>query len=161
MSEADYYPAATPDAINAIEGASRLVDAFGGFWPDFHDAEVLSLAFEREDPVAQTGTRILANIHVWAMTDRVDEHGMGINEHESRVVLEFRDVEDVMMEGFNYQNVLGQLRLRRRGGEVAPTSSGFDVHFRSIFGLEAIFRCAVVAVLDVRPWDGVERASAV
>lgn len=53
--------------LESIVGAQRLYDWFG-YWPDFHDAEVLKLQFELGGPVALT-------IHTWEMTNRVDSSG--------------------------------------------------------------------------------------
>ena len=68
-----------PPELGTIEGAKNLRDWFG-YWPSFHDAEVILLHLNRSD--AST----LA-VHTWEMTKEVDEKGFYVLA--KHVVVEF------------------------------------------------------------------------
>src|SRR5712692_434714 len=54
--------------LQAIDGARELHDWFG-YWPSFHDAEIIRLHLNRR------GSSSLV-IHTWEMTKEVDEKGL-------------------------------------------------------------------------------------
>jgi hypothetical protein len=54
-----------------VENAAALTKIFGK-WPTFHDAEVLRIVLDR---AGDDGPTIEAQIHVFAMTSRVDDSG--------------------------------------------------------------------------------------
>jgi hypothetical protein len=56
-----------PAEVTEIQGAGELHDWFG-YWPSFHDAEVIGLHLNRK------GSSSL-RIHTWEMTKDVDEKG--------------------------------------------------------------------------------------
>src|SRR5580658_104095 len=68
-----------PAAIEAVAGARELFDWFG-YWPDFHDAEIIRLRLEAGAP-----SSIL--IHTWEMTNEID--AKGFYELRKHVVVEF------------------------------------------------------------------------
>lgn len=87
-----------PQELHAIEGAQQLYDWFG-YWPSFHDAEVLSLHLNR------SGTSSLV-LHTWEMTKELDERGYYIlTKH---VVVEFvmKEIVELNVNGFSQQNVI-------------------------------------------------------
>jgi hypothetical protein len=52
-----------PTELKAVEGAESLYKWFG-YWPNFHDAEVMSLHLNRGAPSSLV-------IHTWEMTKEV------------------------------------------------------------------------------------------
>lgn len=69
-----------PVDLEPIVGAQKLFDWFG-YWPDFHDSEILKFQFELGKPIAFT-------LHTWEMTNRVD--AAGFYETTKHVTVEFR-----------------------------------------------------------------------
>lgn len=67
-----------PAAVEDITGAQELFDWFG-YWPDFHDAEVVRFRLE--------GGMLSLVIHTWEMTNQVD--AKGFYELRKHVVVEF------------------------------------------------------------------------
>ena len=68
-----------PTELELIAGAKELFDWFG-YWPDFHDAEVLKFHL---DPATSSSLVV----HTWEMTNRVNAEGYyDLTKH---VVVEF------------------------------------------------------------------------
>jgi hypothetical protein len=65
--------------LESIAGAQKLYDWFG-YWPDFHDAEIIRFQLELGKPIAFT-------VHTWEMTKRVNADGF--YETTKHVTVEF------------------------------------------------------------------------
>jgi hypothetical protein len=82
-----------PLELEAVEGAKDLREWFG-FWPSFHDAEVISLHQNR----SATSSLLL---HTWEMAKETDERGYYVlTKH---VVVEFllEEILDLSLKGFS------------------------------------------------------------
>jgi hypothetical protein len=82
-----------PAAVDAVTGARELFDWFG-YWPDFHDAEIIQFRLEAGAPTSLV-------IHTWGMTDEVD--AKGFYELRKHVVVEF------VIEAISTINLSGSL----------------------------------------------------
>ncbi len=93
------------DELKAINGAQELYDWFG-YWPSFHDAEVLSVQLNL------IGTSHL-RAHTWEMTNQVDERGYYINT--KHIVVEFilADISRLDLVGFSGQDVIFGLDIQK------------------------------------------------
>jgi len=109
-----------PIETKDIHGASELYDWFG-YWPSFHDAEIISLHLNR-------GGNSSLRVHTWEMTKEVDEKGYYVLARH--VVVEFilEAVSDLSLNGFNHQNVVFGL-------EVEKIDSGFRLRLDDCYGL--------------------------
>ena len=109
-----------PIEIKDIHGASELHDWFG-YWPSFHDAEIVSLHLNR-------GGNSSLRVHTWEMTKEVDEKGYYVLA--KHVVVEFilEAVSGLSLNGFNHQNVIFGL-------EVEKIDSSFRLRFDDCYGL--------------------------
>jgi hypothetical protein len=135
------------DAERFVEGAEGLKAAFGR-WPSFHDAEVVSIVLDRG---GLSGPALEAKIHVFLMTDQVDEHGRYILSNHTLVTLRFRNIVLMRLAFFNSQNVLADLDLT----PVDPDASEGRVlaaSFSASWGVEAELLCDSVAVMRVEPF---------
>jgi hypothetical protein len=96
---------AFPSELEAVEGAKDLHDWFG-YWPSFHDAELIRLDLDRSGPAAMV-------LHTWEMTKEVDANGFYILA--KHVVVEFvlKDIVAASMDGFAHENVLMGLAIAR------------------------------------------------
>lgn len=88
---------------------SELLSALFGHWPDFHDAELLSL---RLDARTEDGPVLEADLEVAEMSDRIDERGYYLPRQKCRTTLRFRSVTGVAMDEFREQNVMDDLVIR-------------------------------------------------
>jgi Immunity protein 50 len=136
-----------------IVGSGKLTTIFG-YWPSFHDAEVLELHFWRGNIQAEKGIYdfpvLTLAIHVWELTREVDPQGYLICRHHTLTKLKFYDVDDFQMQGFNHQNAMMELALRSEERSEGP-SPYFAVEVAPAFGMGASFKCLRVEVLDAVP----------
>jgi len=111
---------AVPTDLQEIPGAAELHDWFG-YWPTFHDAEIISLHLNRK------GCSNL-HVHTWEMTKETDEKGYYVLV--KHVVVEFA-IEGVCaldLDGFNHQNVIFGLSIEK-------TDLGFRLTLDECYGL--------------------------
>jgi Immunity protein 50 len=97
---------ALPDGLKTIAGVQELHEWFG-YWPTFHDAEIVSLHLNRTSPSVLT-------IHTWETTNEVDKAGYYVLAKD--VVVEFildisGDDDSLELYGFSHQNVIMSLAI--------------------------------------------------
>jgi len=97
-----------PDGLKAIAGAQELHDWFG-YWPTFHDAEIVSLILNRTSPSVLT-------IHTWEITHEVDKAGYYVLAKDVVVefILDISAADDSLeLRGFSHQNVMMSLAIEK------------------------------------------------
>ena len=133
-----------------IQGSDKLTSIFG-YWPSFHDAEVIELHFWRGDVDSDNNKYVFpvltAKLHLWEMTSELKPDGFLALHKHTLTRIQFYDVDDFKMEGFNHQNAILGLRLASYERNEGP-SPLFDVHFDPAFGMGATFKCARIEVLE-------------
>ena len=136
------------DPVPLVENAPALTKVFGK-WPTFHDAEVLRIVLDR---AGDDGPTIEVQIHVFAMTSRVDESGHYVLENHRLVTLRFTEVELLGMAWINRQNVLEELII----SDLDPlTHDGRNILVELVtsYGVGATLECKRALVLDVQPFE--------
>jgi hypothetical protein len=133
-----------------IYGA-ELVTAIFGYWPSFHDAEVVRMALERTGNY-ETGPTLLADVHTFEMTPDIDAQGRYVLRHHTLVSLRFDGVQDLELNSFNNQNAVSGIAFTEIGSPALPEPS-YEIVFEGAHGVEATFRCREVMVVSVRPWN--------
>src|SRR5712672_526387 len=91
--------------IAEIPGASDLF-AWFGFWPTFHDGEVLSVHLDRSGP-----SRI--RVHTRERINELDSRGYYVLRKHVIVMFILEDVSDSELDEFNHQNVIACLTLTK------------------------------------------------
>lgn len=133
-----------------IVGGEKLTKVFG-YWPSFHDAEVLVLHFDRGDIQNDKGVYkfpvLTLKIHVWELTREVDSKGYLVCRHHTITTLNFCDVSDFQMQGFNHQNAMLGLSIKSQHRSEGP-SPYFAVELDPAFGMGASFKCLQIEVVD-------------
>jgi Immunity protein 50 len=121
-----------------IPGAAEVIQWFG-YWPTFHDAEVLSIKLDR------SGTSTLA-IRAFETTREVDSSGHYVQAKHATVTFYFegfpRDqygITNIRIEGFNHQNVLGNAEVKR-------TAQGYELVLWGCYGVEGSLGCERIRV---------------
>ncbi len=94
-----------PTELKSIKGAQELYNWFG-FWPSFHDAEVVRLHLNRKGPSYLAA-------HTWEMTERVDSKGYYELAKHAVVQFVLEDLLTLSLEGFSGQNVIFGLSIER------------------------------------------------
>jgi hypothetical protein len=96
-----------------IPGAADVI-AWFGYWPTFHDAEVLAITMDRE-------RGITVAVHVFHTTSEIDSKGHYI--HDKHAIIRFSmtgfpadetGFVPTKLQEFNHQNVLSSARVEKR-----------------------------------------------
>jgi hypothetical protein len=134
--------AVMPDAPE-VEGAKEILNWFG-YWPAFHDAEVLTITLER-----RSGCRVV--IHAFEKTSDVDSRGYYVLAKHALVTFTMEGfpagedgVVNTEIAAFNHQNVLF-------GAEVAKIPNGYALRLDGIFGVTGQI-CGERLRVSVEPW---------
>lgn len=137
-----------------VHGSEKLTRIFG-YWPSFHDAEVIELHLWRGDidpdrdryvnPVLTT------KLHLWELANETNSQGFLVKRLHTLATLRFHDVEeDIELARFNHQNAIFGLAITKRERYDGPSPS-LAVEFEPIFGMGAAFKCQRAEVLDALP----------
>ena len=138
-----------------IPGSDLLTGVFG-YWPSFHDAEVVRLEL-RVEPFGN-GPDLLADVHAFEITKDVWPDGYLVLRHHVLVSFRFRGVDQLQLEGWNSQNVLFGLRIEDIRSRQLDALK-FEVCFDSSSGVGAEFLCRSAEIEAVRPWEPRDRMS--
>lgn len=109
-----------PVKISEIQGAAELEEWFG-YWPSFHDAEIVSLHLNRMESSS-------LRVHTWEMTKEIDDKGHYVLAKHILVEFIFEAVSGLSLNGFNHQTVIFGLAIEK-------TDSGFRVTLDDCYGL--------------------------
>jgi hypothetical protein len=130
-----------------IEGFEKVL-AVLGFWPSFHDAEIISFALSRALPLEVGVSVAKLTVHV----RQYAEVGAGTAEYELAIVKSvlvnfiFKGVSDLSLSEFNHQNVINSITFTDVKLNGAPVIS---IDIESIWGLGGSLQCSSVAVDSV------------
>ena len=119
-----------------------------GWWPSFHDAEVIHFSLSRGAAPEQRKSEAQLEVQVREYETR---HA-GTAQYELALIknvlirFAFTGVEELQIEDFNFQNVINSLAIRRESGE---PESRIRVEVESIYGFGASFFCATARVASV------------
>jgi hypothetical protein len=114
-----------------IPGADSVVEWFG-YWPTFHDAEVIAIALNRTGPSSVV-------LHAFEMTSQVDPQGFYVLSKHATVTFSFEGFEFVRIVGFNAQNVLSSLWITR-------IPEGFELNLEEAHGVSGIIKATSMQV---------------
>jgi len=57
---------------------------------------------------------LTAKLHLWELTDQINEQGFYISLHHTIASLRFQDVSELVLSGFNHQNAIFGLSIVRK-----------------------------------------------
>jgi hypothetical protein len=120
-----------PEGLEGVSGAQELFDWFG-YWPSFHDAELLSLNLNRK------GVSTL-RIHTWEMTKEVDAQGFYKLAKHVLVEIALERIAQLSLEGFSHQNVIFGLSLEH-------SETGYLLNLEDCYGLSGSISAERVSV---------------
>lgn len=137
-----------------IENGELLTRFFGGQWPSFHDAEVLAVHLDRGHARPEKDTyefpSLTLKVHLWEMTNQVDQKGYFILRNHTLVTLRFDSLDQLNLAGFNHQNAIFGLEINQRERADGP-SPYLEVDIDPSFGIGASFACLHATVLEAVP----------
>jgi hypothetical protein len=139
-----------------INGSEKLIGIFG-YWPSFHDAEVIDLHLWRGNVDPERNSYVFPvltlTMHCWELTREVNSEGYLVLKHHTRTTLQFTDVNaDIQIRGFNHQNAIFGLSITRLDRTDGPTPY-FSVVVEQSFGIGAEFTCTGIEVISATACD--------
>jgi hypothetical protein len=135
------------EIIKHIDGSERVEKALG-FWPSFHDAEVISFSVSRALPLDTNICFAKLVVHV----RQYAEVGVGTAEYALAIVKNvlvnfiFKGVSDLSVSEFNHQNVINSIKFKSTEALGTPSIS---VEIESIWGFGGSLQCNSVVVESV------------
>jgi hypothetical protein len=90
---------------NAITNAEFITNHFG-YWPSFHDAEILSITFERPRDKSNSTARM--KVYAFEMTDRLKGRFFKLVKH-CIIEFELTALNGNEFDGFNHQNAVEEI----------------------------------------------------
>jgi len=134
-----------------LQGAELLVSVFG-YWPSFHDAEVLRFSLDRGKNYDAGGPIVDCTVYVFEMTSEVSPEGYYVCRKHSLVTFRFMEVFGIELSDFDQQNALWALEIVNIA-ERQLERVKFNVKFAASWGMDATFQCFAVELLSVEPCD--------
>ena len=141
------------EAFELIEGHAKLIAHFG-MWPSFHDAEVHSMTLSRPEKTT-TGNSIPIldlQLRAWVMNAKDSEIDF-VKPHGDAVIhFQFEGVYDLMIEGFNNQNVLSSMNFQLIENSRGLGGCAIGVELEHCYEFEANFKCRTARIQSITPY---------
>jgi hypothetical protein len=120
-----------PAGFESIAGATELYNWFG-YWPDFHDAEVLTFCLNAGEPSTLA-------VHTWEMTNKVTEQGY--YELTKHAVVEFvlEHIVNVTIVDLWEHSILLDLGMEK-------TETGYRLNFSAAYGISGTIEAAGISL---------------
>ena len=120
---------------------SEIIHQHFGYWPTFHDAEVVKVTFETHT----TGRySVMFVIEAFETLAEVDVQGFYKQAKQCLIEIQFSGVEEIDFKYFNFQNVLFEFRFEEQGSLIKGV-------FSSSTGMEATIVAEEALVLSLSP----------
>jgi hypothetical protein len=134
----------------------EMLEEIFGYWPSFHDAEVVRMRLDRGDSTHPGGERrkpsLETDVHVFEITDQVTDQGFYALRKHTLATLAFHGIDDLQLEGFNHQNVLFGLQLEDVSQRQLEALK-WQVSFDSSFGVHSTLMCETIEVVRAVPYE--------
>jgi len=120
-----------PPDLRGVPGAEELLKWFG-YWPSFHDAEVLNIHLNRHG-------RLHMEIETWEMTKEIDDKGHYKLRKKVVVAIALEGITACDLADFNQQNVISSL-------SISKTANGYTLALEPCYGLSGTIEAASVLI---------------
>lgn len=127
-------------AVSRIVNHEVVIQRFG-YWPSFHDAEVLKVTFEAHPGYRATVTFL---IETQEFINELDTRGYYKQFNNCQIELNFTGIHEMNFEDFSHQNVIFDLEFKEDGEFI-------ECSFSSSVGLVASIKAEEAFVLSLVP----------
>jgi hypothetical protein len=145
----------TKDIEDHILGSNKVVSIFG-YWPSFHDAEVLELRLWRGDVNPSENRWIMpvltVRMHFCELAREIHLEGNIFLRNHTLVTFEFRDLSQLLVKNFDSENSMLRLAIVPHEQASQPKSR-LSVTFEGATprGMTASFSCLEIEVIEAVP----------
>lgn len=122
------------------------VIAFLGCWPSFDDFEVISILLERIGYEGSVGPSLTIKFSAFCP----DAAPNSPERRNCLLTLQFTEVENLKIEGFNHQNAINGFLISSQWSERLGREI-ISVKIVQGFGVGCTFDCGVIDVLSIKP----------
>ncbi|MEM5948947.1 Imm50 family immunity protein [Spirochaetia bacterium 38H-sp] len=116
----------------------KIIEDYFGYFPTFHDCEIVELKFNRDKNYAEI------TLYVFDTAKETDDNGHFKKQKECFISFEIRNLEDMLLKGFNHQNVLERIRF------VKTDDDKIKIYLDGCFGLSGYIKAEKVSVLSLK-----------
>ena len=131
-----------------IHNKELLSSRFGGHWPSFHDAEIISMRLER---AGEDTPYLEVDIHVFEMTKEIDAKGYYVLKNHTRVTFRFCEISLEHLKWFNHQNVLSDLIIQESNR--TDKEHPIEVVMPSSYGCEVKLECERIKIVSATSYE--------
>ncbi|MDJ0366612.1 Imm50 family immunity protein [Hymenobacter sp. H14-R3] len=117
-----------------------------GYWPDFHDAEVMKVTFEA---LPTLRSAVTFTINAFEMTNKVTEKGYFKLTKRCQIEIQLTGIKKLNFNYFSFQNVLFELWLEKQGSDIKAV-------FSSSVGMEAAIVAEEALILSLVPVNNLQ-----
>jgi hypothetical protein len=161
----------TSDNLQRIIASDKLVNWFG-YWPMFHDAEIMWIKLERKQEVSPNNVSVEFLIHTWELTNITMANGFLKMVKHCLVHFSFNNCADIKLYDFNHQNQIYSIDFYTEKQQFPLNkvmSSDYVVRFEDnytvmpeeilavdimgAFGIHGSFKCYMGEVESIFPCD--------
>lgn len=121
-----------------IINSNLIINQFGG-WIDFHDAEILTIKFERNWDMQETSIRL--EIFAFQLGE-IKENQSYERVNQCIVDIQFSGIYQSEINGFNHQNVIYQLSFGKN-------QHGLFCDIEPCYGIEGYIECEKIEILKI------------
>ncbi len=125
--------------LDYIVDVHKVLD-YVDHWPDFHDAEIISIKLNRQQTITEIGPTLILDIATMHKSTWV------------RIELHFGRVERLVLAEFNYQNAINGLFISFVSA-AKHSKSRLKVELIEAFGVSGSFQCEKIKVGCISPYD--------
>jgi hypothetical protein len=127
---------------NDIENAKIIIDHFG-YWPTFHDSEIISIKLERM--LDKSSASIQIRLFAFELTNEIENGVHKLTKH-CFINFEFMEVSTTELEGFNHQNAVFAL-------EFGKEDSNSFCNIVNSYGVDGYIEARLIRVNNLEPID--------
>jgi hypothetical protein len=126
--------------MSRVVNSEILFEHFG-YWPDFHDAEVMKVTFEA---LPTWRAAVTFTINTFEMTSKVNEKGYFDLTKKCQIEVQLTGIKHLDFNYFSHQNVLFEFWFEEQGSDIKAV-------FSSSVGMEATVVAEEALILSLTP----------
>jgi hypothetical protein len=132
-------------AMSRVVNSEILFEHFG-YWPTFHDAEVVKVTFES---LPTYRSAVTFTIHAFEMISEVNEKGYFNLTKKCQIELQLIGIKELEFDYFSHQNVIFELCFEEQGSDIKTV-------FSSSVGMDATVIAEEALILSLTPIENLK-----